>query len=197
MSLLMYDYVDDAILVQLLLDDFGSLDVVLFLYQGMMMMAILILVVDVNLQTADANPLDDGLLLMTHLVLMTFLSSSSDDLLDEETILLHMILLVDGSIPYPDAILLDELDYDAKIDALLLANHNDAILDVVHDPNNDDDTPDATLLLNILPDDPTLLMGCCQDTLDEVVQRCCIQSDVEVHDDDHSMSPLSSLGSHS
>ena len=101
---------------------------------------------------------------------MTFLSSSSDDLLDEGTILLHMILLVDGSIPYLDAILLDELDYDAKVDVLLLANHDDAILDVVHDPNNNDDTPDAILLLNLLPDDPTLLMGRCQDTLDVVVQ---------------------------
>ena len=107
-----------------------------------------------------------------------------------------MILLVDGSIPYRDAILLDELDYDAKIDVplLLLANHNDAILDVVHDPNNNDDILDANLLLNILLDDPTL-MGLCQDTLDEVVQRCCTQFDVEVHDDNHSMSPRSPLGS--
>ena len=128
---------------------------------------------------------------------MTFLSSSSDDLLDEETTLLHMMLLVDGSIPYPDATLLDELNYDAKIDDLLLANHDDAILDVVHDPNNSDDTPDGSLLLNAPPDDPTLLMGFCQDTLDEVVQSCYTQSDVEVHDDDHSMSPLSLPGSYS
>ena len=127
---------------------------------------------------------------------MTFLSSSSDDLLDEETTLLRMMLLVDGSIPYPDAILLDELDYDAKIDALLLLpSHDNAILDVVHDPNNDDDALDTSLLLSILPDDSTLLMEFCQDTLDGVVQRCCTQSDVEVHDDDHSMSPRSLLGS--
>ena len=129
---------------------------------------------------------------------MTFLSSSSDDLLDEETTLLHMMLLVDGSIPYPDAILLEELDCDAKIDALLLLpNHDDAILDVVHDPNNNDDTPDASLLLNAPPDDPILLMGFYQNTLDEVVQNCYTQSDVEVHDDDHSMSPLSPPGSYS
>ena len=125
---------------------------------------------------------------------MTFLSSSFDDLLDEETIPLHMILLVDGSIPYPDATLLDELDYDAKIDALLLANHDDATLDVVHDPNNRDDTLDGNLLLKAPPDDPILLMGSCQDTLDEVVQSCYTQPDVEVHDD-HSMSPLSLPGS--
>ena len=108
-----------------------------------------------------------------------------------------MILLVDGSIPYPDATLLDELDYDAKIDILLLLlpNHDDAILDVVHDPNNSDDTPDGSLLLNAPPDDPILLMEFCQDTLDEVVQSCYTQSDVEVHDDDHSMSPLSLPGS--
>ena len=65
--------------------------------------------------------------MMWSLMSLTFLSSSSDDLLDEETTLLHMMLLVDGSIPYPDAILLDELDYDAKIDTLLLLpNHDDA-----------------------------------------------------------------------
>ena len=113
-----------------------------------------------------------------------------------KTTLLHMMLLVDGSIPYSDATLLDELDYDGKIDALLLANPDDAILDVVHDPNNNDDTPDANLLLSILPDDSILPMEFCQDTLDEVVQSCYIQSDVEVHDDDHSMSPLSLPGSH-
>ena len=55
----------------------------------------------------------------------------------------------------------------------------------------------AILLLNILHDDPLLPMRYSQGTLDEAVQRCCTQSDVEVHDDDHSMSTRSPLDSHS
>ena len=56
-----------------------------------------------------------------------------------KTILLHMMSLLDGSIPYLDAILHDELSYDANLDVLLLANSNDASHDVVHDPNSHDD----------------------------------------------------------
>ena len=116
-----------------------------------------------------------------------------------ETILLHMMSLLDGSTPYLDAILHDELSYDANLDALLLADSNDAIHDVVHDPNSHDEVAhDATLLLGVLPnDDPSSLMGCPQDTPDEVVQRCCRQSGVEVHDDDHSMLIQSLPGFHS
>ena len=43
---------------------------------------------------------------------------------------------------------------------LLLVDSNDAIHDVVHDPNiHDEVAHDATLLLSILPGNPILLMG--------------------------------------
>ena len=99
---------------------------------------------------------------------MTFLSSSGvcryDGLLDVdakmETILLHMMSLLDDSSPYLDDILRDELVDDANFAVLLLVDSNDAIHDVVHDPNiHDEVAHDATLLLNILPNDPILLMG--------------------------------------
>ena len=68
-----------------------------------------------------------------------------------ETILLHMMILLD--------------DPKLGLDGIL---HDDANLD----PNTHDDvTHDATLLLNILLDDPTLQMRCSQDTPGEVVQR--------------------------
>ena len=107
-----------------------------------------------------------------------------------ETILLHMMSLLDDSSQYLDDILHGELVDDTNFVALLLLVYsNDAIQDVVHDPNcHDEVVYDATLLLSILPNDPILLMGWSQDSLDEVAQRCCIQSDVEVHDDDHSRS---------
>ena len=65
-----------------------------------------------------------------------------------ETILLHMMLLLDDSIPCHDTTLLDELVYDAN-------------LDVVHDPNSHDEVAhDATLLLIVLSNvDPNSLMG--------------------------------------
>ena len=133
---------------------------------------------------------------------MTFLNSSNDGLLDVdammETILLHMMILLDDPKLGLDGILHDELAYDANLVVLLLDEFYDATHDVVLDPNiHDEMIHDATLLLNILLDDPTLQMRWFQDTLDEVVQRCCIQSDVEVHDDDHSMSTRSLLDSHS
>ena len=89
-----------------------------------------------------------------------------------ETILLHMMSLLDDSIPYLDAILHDELVYDDNLDALLLANPDDTIHDVVLDPNTHDEMAhDATLLLSVLSnDDSTLLMGCPQDTPNEVAQ---------------------------
>ena len=89
------------------------------------------------------------------------------------------------------------LGEDAKFAVLLLVDYPDAIRDVDLDPNiHDGVAHGATLLLSILHDDPTLLIRCSQDTLDEVVQRCCIQSDVEVHDDDHPMLTRSPLDSH-
>ena len=137
---------------------------------------------------------------MTHLVLMTILSSSDDGLLDVdtmmETILLHMMILLDDPILHLDDILYDVLAEDANFGALLLVDYPDAIHDVDLDPNiHDEVAHGATFLLNILHDDPTLLMRCSQDTLDEVVQKCCIQSDVEVHGDDHPMSTRSLLDS--
>ena len=130
---------------------------------------------------------------------MTFLNSSNAGFLDVvmETILLHIMILPDDSMPRLDDILHDELVDDASLVVLLLVDYPDAIHDVVLDPNiHDEVAHDATLLLNILHDDPTLLIRCSQDTLDEVVQKCCIQSDVEVHGDDHSMSTRSPLDSH-
>ena len=79
-----------------------------------------------------------------------------------EAILPHMMFLLDGSILRLGATLLDELDENASLDALLLANSNDAIHDAGHDPNGHDEVAnesfDATCLPDILPnDDPTLL----------------------------------------
>ena len=53
---------------------------------------------------------------------------------------------------------------------------------------------EAILLLLNIPDDPTLLMKLPQGILDAVVQRCCRQSDVEVHDDDLSVLTQYPLG---
>ena len=109
-----------------------------------------------------------------------------------------MMILLDDSMLRLDDILPDELVDDASLVVLLFVDYPDAIHDVVLDPNiHDEVAHDATFLLNILLDGPTLLMRWSQDTLDEVVQKCCIQFDVEVHDDDHSMSTRSLLDSHS
>ena len=95
---------------------------------------------------------------------MTFLISLDDGLLDVdakmETILRMMFLLDDSSL-YLDDIPHDELLYDANFAALLLlVDCNDAVHDVVHDPNIQDEVAhDATLLPNILPNGPTLLVG--------------------------------------
>ena len=132
---------------------------------------------------------------------MTFLNSSNAGLLDVDTmmgtILLHMMILLDDSMLRLDDILHDKLVDDANLAFLLLVDYPDAIHDVVLPNIHDEVTHNATFLLNILLDGPTLLMRWSQDTLDEVVQKCCIQSDVEVHDDDHSMSTRSLLDSHS
>ena len=133
---------------------------------------------------------------------MTFLNSSNAGLLDVdtmmETILLHMMIVLDDSMLRLDDILHDELVDDASLAVLLLVDSLDAIHDVVLDPNiHDEVAHNATFLLNILHDDPILLMRCSQDTLDKVFQNCCILSDVKVHDDDHSMSTRSLLDSHS
>ena len=74
---------------------------------------------------------------------------------------------------------------NSNLDALLLANSNDAIHDVDHDPNNHDEVAkDATHPLDILPsDDPILSLRWDRGIPDEVVQRCCKQLDVEAHDD--------------
>ena len=117
-----------------------------------------------------------------------------------ETIPLHMMSLLDDSIPYLEAILHDELVYDANLDALLLANSNDILYDVVHDPNiHDEVAHDATPLpLVVLSnDDSTLLVGCPQDTPNEVAQRCCRQLGVEAHNDECSTLIQSLLALHS
>ena len=124
---------------------------------------------------------------MTHLVLMTFLNSSSDGLLVDtmmETILLHMMILLDDSmLPLDDD--LRSIVEDGKDVALLLVDEPDAIHDVGLDPNTRHMMArEAILLLLNIHDDPTLLMMDPQGILDEAVQRCCRQSDVEVHDDD-------------
>ena len=99
-----------------------------------------------------------------------------DDLL-VGTILLSVMLLLDGSILCRDAILHDDVDDDATLDALLLANSNDAIRDVDHDPNlHDDVANDATLLLVLLPIDDPILLRCSRwdpGIQDVVVQSCC------------------------
>ena len=92
---------------------------------------------------------------------MTFLSSSNDGLLDVgtmmETILLHMMILLDDSMLLLDNILHDV--EDANADALLLVDHSDATHDVGLDPNMCGMMAHkAILLLNILHDDPILLM---------------------------------------
>ena len=74
---------------------------------------------------------------MTQLVLMTFLNSSNAGLLDVdtmmETILLHIMILLDDSMPCLDDILHDELVDDANLVVLLLVDYPDAIHDVVLD----------------------------------------------------------------
>ena len=114
-----------------------------------------------------------------------------DGLLDVdqvETIHLHMMSLLVDSIPCLGSIH-DELVYDANIDVLLLADSNDALHDVDRDSNiHSEVANDATLPLGALPSDvPIPLLGCLLGTPDEVVQRCCRQLDVEVHDDECSM----------
>ena len=107
---------------------------------------------------------------------MTFLNSSNAGLLDVDTmmeiILLHMMILLDDPKLCLDGTLHDEFVYDANLAVLLLVDCHDDIHDIVLDPNiHDEVTHDATFLLNILLDDPTLLMIWSQDTLDEVVQN--------------------------
>ena len=120
---------------------------------------------------------------------MTFLNSSNDGLLEVmETILLHMMILLDDSmLPLDDD--LRSIVEDGKDVALLLVDEPDAIHDVGLDPNTRHMMARETILLLLLNihDDPTLLMICSQGILDEAVQRCCRQSDVEVHDDDLSV----------
>ena len=105
---------------------------------------------------------------------MTFLNSSNDGLLDVdtmmETTLLHMMILLDDSM-----LLLDDILYDvedANADALLLVDHCDATHDVGHDPNKHGLMAHKAILpLNILHDDPILLMMNPQSILDEAVQK--------------------------
>ena len=63
---------------------------------------------------------------MTQLVLMTFLTSSNAGLLDVdtmmETILLHMMILLDDSMPRLDDALHDELVDDANLVVLLFVD---------------------------------------------------------------------------
>ena len=91
---------------------------------------------------------------------MTFLNSSNDGLLDVDTLmettLLHMMILPDDSMLLLDDILHDVVE-DANTAVLLLVDHFDAIHDVDLDPNMHDEVAQkATLLLNILHDDPIL-----------------------------------------
>ena len=128
---------------------------------------------------------------------MTFLNSSSDGLLVDtmmETILLHMMILLDDSmLPLDDD--LRSIVEDGKDAALLLVDEPDAIHDVGLDPNTRHMmAQEAILLLLNIHDDPTLLMMYPQGILDEAVQRCCRQSDVEVHDDDPSVLTQYPLG---
>ena len=102
---------------------------------------------------------------------MTFLNSSNDGLLDVdtmmETTLLHMMILPDDSMLLLDDILHDVVG-DANTAVLLLVDHFDAIHDVDLDPNMHDEVAHkAILLLNILHDDPILLMRYSQSILDE------------------------------
>ena len=70
---------------------------------------------------------------------MTFLDSSNAGFLDVdtmmETILLHMMILLDDPKLCLDGIFHDEFVYDANLAVLLLVDCHDAIHDVVHDPN--------------------------------------------------------------
>ena len=133
---------------------------------------------------------------MTHLVLMTFLNSSSDGLLVDmmETILLHMMILLDDSmLPLDDD--LRSIVEDGKDAALLLVDQPDAIHDVGLDPNTQHMmAQEAILLLLNIHDDPTLLMDRSRDILDEAVQKRCTQFDVVVHDDDHFVPTHSPFG---
>ena len=132
---------------------------------------------------------------------MTFLNSSCDGLLEVgnlmETNLPHMMILLDDSMLPLDDILHNVVE-DGNDAVLFLVDQPDAIHDVGLDPNTQYMMAHKAilLLLNILHDDPILPMGCSQDILDEVVQKCCIQFDVEVHDDDHSVSTRSPFGCH-
>ena len=90
-----------------------------------------------------------------------------------------MMSLLDDSIPYLDAILHDELVYDANLDVLLLANSND-----VHSWCCSS-IPTLTTRWLMMPfffwvvlsdDDSTLLMGCPRETPNKVAQSCCRQS---------------------
>ena len=122
---------------------------------------------------------------------MTFLNSSNDGLLVDtmmETILLHtMILLDDSMLPLDDD--LRSIVEDEKDAAPLLVDESDAIHDVGLDPNTRHMMAQEAILLLLLNihDDPTLLMINPQGILDEAVQRCCRQSDVEAHNDDPSV----------
>ena len=74
-----------------------------------------------------------------------------------ETTLLHMMILLDNSMLLLDDILYDVEDANAAV--LLLVDHPDATHDVGHDPNKHGlMAHKAILLLNILHDDPILLM---------------------------------------
>ena len=121
---------------------------------------------------------------------MTFLNSSNDGLLVDtmmETILLRMMILLDDSmLPLDDD--LRSIVEDGEDAAPLLVDEPDAIHDVGLDPNTQQMmAQEAILLLLNIHDDPTLLMMYLQGILDKAVQRCCRQSDVEVHDDDSSV----------
>ena len=76
-----------------------------------------------------------------------------------ETILLHMMPLVDDSSQYLDPTLPDEMD-DANIDVLLLDSSGDDTHVVGHDHNIPDEVAnDATRLPDTLPnDDPIPLL---------------------------------------
>ena len=122
---------------------------------------------------------------------MTFLNSSNDGLLVDtmmETILLHMMILLDDSmLPLDDD--LRSIVENGEDAAPLLVDEPDAIHDVGLDPNTQQMMAQEAILLLLqnIHDDPTLPMMYLQGILDEAVQRCCRQSDVEVHDDDSSV----------
>ena len=83
----------------------------------------------------------------------------------------------------------------ARMLLFFFVDQPDAIHDVGLDPNTQHMmAQEAILLLLNIHDDPTLLMMYPQGILDEAVQRCCRQSDVEVHDDDPSVLTQYPLG---